>query len=82
MTLANGFQKDAIERGNVVVNGLRVSTVKATVKNGDIISHTLHRHEPPVTARPIVIVHEDNDMIVINKPAGVNVNPDGRYELN
>ena len=66
----------------MVVNGLRVSTVKATVKNGDIISHTLHRHEPPVTAQPIVIVHEDNDMIVINKPAGVPVHPAGRYNFN
>lgn len=82
MPFANGFQKDAIERGSVVVNGHRVSTVKAAVKNGDIISHTLHRHEPPVTAQPIGIVHEDNDMIVINKPAGVPVHPAGRYNFN
>ena len=52
------------------------------IKNGDIISHTLHRHEPPVTAQPIGIVHEDNDMIVINKPAGVPVHPAGRYNYN
>ncbi len=66
----------------MVVNGVRVPTVKAIVKNGDIISHTLHRHEPPVTAQPIGIVHEDNDMIVINKPAGVPVHPAGRYNFN
>ncbi len=47
-----------------------------------MISHTLHRHEPPVTAQPIGIVHEDNDMIVINKPAGVPVHPAGRYNFN
>jgi tRNA pseudouridine32 synthase len=52
------------------------------VKNGDVISHTLHRHEPPVTAQPIGIIHEDNDMIVINKPAGVPVHPAGRYNYN
>ena len=52
------------------------------IKNGDLISHTLHRHEPPVTAQPIGIVHEDNDMIVINKPAGVPVHPAGRYNYN
>lgn len=82
MPFANGFQKDAIERGNVVVNGARVPTVKSIIKNGDIISHTLHRHEPPVTAQPIGIIHEDNDMIVINKPAGVPVHPAGRYRFN
>ena len=80
--MADGSQENAIERGNVVVNGLRVPNVKATIKNGDIISHTLHRHEPPVTAQPIGIIHEDNDMIVINKPAGVPVHPAGRYNFN
>ncbi|MCJ1465761.1 hypothetical protein MMC07_004380 [Pseudocyphellaria aurata] len=76
------YYKDAIERGNVVVNGLQVTTVREIIKNGDVISHSLHRHEPPVTAQPIGIVHEDNDMIVINKPAGVPVHPAGRYNYN
>ncbi|KAI9831311.1 MAG: hypothetical protein M1819_005085 [Sarea resinae] len=75
------YYKDAIERGNVVINGKPVTTT-TLVRNGDIISHTLHRHEPPVTASPIGIVHEDNDMIVINKPAGVPVHPAGRYNYN
>lgn len=47
-----------------------------------MISHTLHRHEPPVTAQAIGIVHEDDDLIVINKPAGVPVHPAGRYNYN
>lgn len=52
------------------------------MKNGDVISHTLHRHEPPVTGQAVQIVHEDNDMIVISKPAGVPVHPAGRYNYN
>ncbi|KAL8930567.1 MAG: hypothetical protein Q9208_000437 [Pyrenodesmia sp. 3 TL-2023] len=76
------YYKDAIECGNVVVNGRKVPSVREIVNNGDIISHTLHRHEPPVTAQPIGVVHEDNDMIVINKPAGVPVHPAGRYNYN
>ena len=66
----------------MVINGNPVKSVKAIVNNGDVISHTLHRHEPPVTAQAIGIVHEDNDMIVINKPAGVPVHPAGRYNYN
>src|SRR6195952_1576706 len=50
--------------------------------NGDVITHTLHRHEPPLTALPISVLHEDEDMIVINKPAGVPVHPAGRYNYN
>jgi tRNA pseudouridine32 synthase len=66
----------------VTVNGKKVPTLQHIVKNGDIISHTLHRHEPPVTALPISVLHEDEDMIVINKPSGVPVHPAGRYNYN
>lgn len=64
------------------MNGKAVPSPAHIIKNGDIISHTLHRHEPPVTALPIGIVHEDDDMIVINKPSGVPVHPAGRYNYN
>lgn len=64
------------------MNGKKVPTLQHIVKNGDIISHTLHRHEPPVTALPISVLHEDEDMIVINKPSGVPVHPAGRYNYN
>lgn len=64
-----------------MVNGKPVDT-KHLVQNGDIISHTTHRHEPPVTALPITVLHEDDDMIVINKPSGIPVHPAGRYNYN
>ncbi|KAK3067183.1 DRAP deaminase [Teratosphaeriaceae sp. CCFEE 6253] len=76
------YYKDAIETGKIQVNGHPLASIDAHVKNGDVVSHTLHRHEPPVTAKSIGIVHEDDDMIVINKPAGVPVHPAGRYNYN
>jgi tRNA pseudouridine synthase 9 len=57
-------------------------TPTTIVKNGDVVSHSLHRHEPPVTGDSIGVVHEDDTMIVINKPAGVPVHPAGRYNFN
>ncbi|KAF2138820.1 uncharacterized protein K452DRAFT_233625, partial [Aplosporella prunicola CBS 121167] len=75
------YYKESIEKGVIVVNGKPVKT-DHVIKNGDVISHTMHRHEPPVTAQPIGVVHEDNDIIVINKPAGVPVHPAGRYNYN
>lgn len=71
-----------MKSGAIHINGKPVPSTTTTVKNGDVISHTLHRHEPPVTGKPIAIVHEDDDMIVINKPAGVPVHPAGRYNYN
>lgn len=35
-----------------------------------------------MTAQPVGIIHEDEDLIVINKPAGVPVHPTGRYNFN
>ena len=64
-----------------MLNG-KAADVSTVVRNGDVISHTLHRHEPPVTATPIGIVHENDDFLVINKPAGVPVHPTGRYKFN
>ncbi|KAF2705729.1 pseudouridine synthase [Pleomassaria siparia CBS 279.74] len=76
------YYEQAIVEGRVVLNGKQVASTKSIVKNGDVISHTLHRHEPPVTATAIGIVHEDDDLIVINKPAGMPVHPAGRYNFN
>ncbi|OCK82601.1 pseudouridine synthase [Lepidopterella palustris CBS 459.81] len=76
------YYKNAILDGRVVLNGKPISSTSHIVRNGDMISHTLHRHEPPVTSQPIGIVHEDENLIVINKPAGVPVHPAGRYNYN
>ncbi|KAK3401651.1 pseudouridine synthase [Sordaria brevicollis] len=75
------YYRTAVEKGLVVVNGKAVGP-DYVVKNGDLISHTTHRHEPPITAEPIGVIHEDDDLIVINKPSGVPVHPAGRYNYN
>ena len=75
------YYRASMESGDICVNGRRVGP-DYVVRNGDLVSHTLHRHEPPVTADPVAIIHEDDDMIVINKPSGVPVHPAGRYKFN
>ncbi|TPX20937.1 hypothetical protein DIZ76_016834 [Coccidioides immitis] len=75
------YYRAAIESGHVTING-KPGGVDSKVKNGDVVSHTLHRHEPPVTSLPIGVIHEDDEMIVIDKPAGVPVHPAGRYNYN
>ena len=54
------------------------------IKNGDCISHTIHRHEPPVSSRPVKIIHHDSEsgLLVIDKPAGIPVHPSGRFHQN
>lgn len=64
--------KTAIENGKVFVNN-KVADMTTVVRNGDLISHKTHKHERPVTSRPIKIVFEDEDLIVVDKPAGIPV---------
>jgi RluA family pseudouridine synthase len=53
------------------------------IQNGDCISHTIHRHEPPVSSRPVRVIHHDPaGLLVIDKPAGIPVHPSGRYHQN
>lgn len=75
------YYRAAMESGQVTVNGKHVGP-NYIVKNSDLISHKTHRHEPPVTADPIQVINEDDNMIVINKPSGVPVHPAGRYSFN
>ena len=75
------YYRNAMETGQIRVRGKQV-TPDHILRNGDLVSHTIHRHEPPVTAEPIGVLHEDEDMIVVVKPAGVPVHPAGRYNFN
>ncbi|KAI9930399.1 hypothetical protein ASPWEDRAFT_26927 [Aspergillus wentii DTO 134E9] len=75
------YYREALEKGLVAVNGVP-GNPDTVVKNGQVVSHTLHRHEPPVTGKDIGIIHEDDELIVIDKPAGVPVHSAGRYHHN
>ncbi|KAJ0418984.1 pseudouridine synthase [Aspergillus carlsbadensis] len=76
-----GYYQKALESGKVCVNG-KSAGPDTILKNGQYISHTLHRHEPPVTGNDIGIIHESDDLLAIDKPAGVPVHSTGRYHYN
>lgn len=46
------------------------------------MENTIHRHEVPVQGGDLKIVHEDDEVIVIDKPSSVPVHPCGRYRHN
>ncbi len=67
-----------IEGGQVAVNGRIVTDAKARVAEGDEIAVTVPQaEESHIAAEQIAldIVHEDADLIVVNKPAGMVVHP-------
>ncbi|CAL9728808.1 bifunctional protein Rib2p [Monosporozyma unispora] len=75
------YYKEAIENGSVYLDD-EPATLDSVIRNGQLITHKLHRHEPPVTAIPVKIVHQDDNILVIDKPSGVPVHPTGRYRFN
>ncbi|GAA5873303.1 hypothetical protein JCM8547_007064 [Rhodosporidiobolus lusitaniae] len=81
------YYKWAIETGVIVVNN-RKSTADTVIRNGDLISNVLHRHEPPVVSGPIKILYDgrlpgnDGETLVVEKPGSMPVHPTGRYNFN
>nr|XP_014085618.1 RNA pseudouridylate synthase domain-containing protein 2 [Bactrocera oleae] len=73
--------KRSILTGSLKVN-YECVPVDYKLKHNDLLSNTVHRHEVPVTDQPITIVHMDEDIVVINKPASIPVHPCGRYRHN
>ena len=56
----------------ITVNGV-VANKDTLIKNNDLITHRVHRHEPPVIGDKINIIHKDDDLVVINKPPSIPV---------
>lgn len=75
------YYRKAIQTGKVYVNN-KVADLDTVVRNGELIKHRTHKHEPPVPAKEVRIVHQDEELVVIDKPSGIPVHPTGRYRFN
>ncbi|KAJ2082200.1 DRAP deaminase [Coemansia sp. RSA 988] len=76
------YYERAIESGLIEINGKKVNK-NNVVRNGDLVTHYIHRHEPPVTTQSLGIVRETEDgLLVIDKPGSIPVHPSGRYSYN
>ena len=75
--ISRSHLKRLIDNGNILVNGSRVKA-HHNVKPGETIEVRLEELIPAgVEAEDIAldIIYEDDDMIVVNKPAGIAVHP-------
>ncbi|KAJ1729526.1 DRAP deaminase [Coemansia sp. Benny D160-2] len=77
------YYEAAIQQGLIELNGAKVEPT-AIVRNGDLVTHYIHRHEPPVGTAPIRVVADNGaaGLLAIDKPPGVPVHPSGRYNYN
>ena len=54
-----------------------ISNMSTLLHHNDVISHRVHRHEPPVTAQPLSLLHVDEELVVVDKPASIPVSGGG-----
>ncbi|GBE78482.1 hypothetical protein SCP_0113710 [Sparassis crispa] len=77
------YYRYALESGVVTVNG-KVSKPDTIICNGDRLESVVHKHEPPVSTKPVRIILQDNEkeIIVIDKPGSIPIHACGRYHRN
>ena len=52
------------------------------LKEGDVIMHTMHKHEHAVLDLDVEVVHDSKDMLVVSKPSSWPIHPVSNYRMN
>ena len=74
--ISSGLWKRIKHSGTFAVNGLPAIAARTMLHTGDIVSYELPIVSSVTPERlPLAIVYEDNDLLIIDKPAGQLVHP-------
>ncbi|XP_008568455.1 PREDICTED: RNA pseudouridylate synthase domain-containing protein 2 [Galeopterus variegatus] len=76
------YYEAAARAGRLHLNEEPVRDLSIVLKDNDFLRNTVHRHEPPVTAEPIHLLAENEDVVVVDKPSSIPVHPCGRFRHN
>ncbi|KYR01560.1 pseudouridine synthase family protein [Tieghemostelium lacteum] len=81
-TITRHIYMQKIKRGWIQLNH-KIVPHTTIVKLNDVVSHRVHRHEPPVyNNTPIKIVELNDDVVVVDKPSSMPIHPCGRFRHN
>ena len=73
----------AHHRISINLKSLTLDEIKTQiVKDNDLLSNRVHRHEPPVTSELPKIVVDDEKYFVVNKPSSIPIHPVSHYRHN
>ena len=75
------YYEEALADGRITVNDRSVEPGQI-LKNGDVIRHRAHRHEPPVPGARIGVVGLSPKVLAVDKPPGLPMHPCGSYHFN
>jgi RluA family pseudouridine synthase len=70
-----------IEHGEVRINDEKAN-VEDSLRVGDMVSYVTKRRAEPKVPKKIPILFEDEDLLIVDKPAHIPVHPGGKYLNN
>ncbi|XP_075873945.1 pseudouridylate synthase RPUSD2 isoform X2 [Nelusetta ayraudi] len=76
------YYEKAAKEGRIRLNDTPVEDLSVVLRNNDLMKNTVHRHEPPVVGRPLEVLVDDGEVLVVDKPASIPVHPCGRFRHN
>uniref|UniRef100_A0A8C6U2H2 Pseudouridylate synthase RPUSD2 n=1 Tax=Neogobius melanostomus TaxID=47308 RepID=A0A8C6U2H2_9GOBI len=76
------YYQRAAKEGRIRLNDSPVDDLSIVLRNNDHMRNTVHRHEPPVVGKPMEVLVDDGEVLVVDKPASIPVHPCGRFRHN
>ncbi|GLD62355.1 RNA pseudouridylate synthase domain-containing protein 2 [Lates japonicus] len=76
------YYQRAAKEGRIRLNDTPVEDLSVVLRNNDLMRNTVHRHEPPVVGKPLKVLVDDGEVLVVDKPASIPVHPCGRFRHN
>ncbi|KAI6195699.1 Pseudouridine synthase [Aphelenchoides besseyi] len=76
------YSRAALRLGRIFVNNQQVTDLSHKLKENDEIIHICHKHEHPVLAQPIRVIHEDDRLLVVDKPPSLPIHACGQYRVH
>ena len=73
---------DKLHDGRLQADGMPLSDPNMTVRGGRRIEHLIPEQVEPDVNADIQIIHVDEDIVVVNKPAPIPMHPCGRFNRN
>ncbi len=72
----------ALRERRLEVDGRAVTSMLQPVRAGNVLVHVLHGEVEPAVNAALRVLHEDEALLVLSKPAPLPVHPSGRFNKN
>jgi 23S rRNA-/tRNA-specific pseudouridylate synthase len=71
----------ALNSGTITVNSAPADP-NYLLRNADLLKHSVHKHEPPISAENVQIVANTEELLVVSKPSSMPIHSCGVYWHN